>query len=110
MWCEEHHSQARNFLQDLTQLLLVYIDPQSKELVVSSSLPPFQLGQVTFFIKEKNVLVTTQNFHQVVQMGTVHGNYVDTLLHVMFGLYAPAFFENKTWPDSILPQGRGERK
>ena len=111
MWCKEHHSQARDFLQDCSQpVLLIYIDPQSRELAVSSSLPPFQLDQIAFFVKEKNVLVTSQNFHQVVQMGTVRGNLVDTLLHVMLGLYAPAFFENKTWPNSILPQGMGKRK
>ena len=42
------------------------------------------------------------NFHKVFQFGTVQGFHVDTLLRIMHGLYAPAFFSNSTWPDSIL--------
>ena len=101
-WTERHHEQIRDFLLGSSQVLLAYIDPQSEELTLCCSLPPFQLDQVAFFVMEEKVEVTSQNFHQVVQMGTVQGSYVDTLLRVMHGLYAPMLFENKTWPDSIL--------
>jgi dynein heavy chain len=46
--------------------------------------------------------VTAENFHEVLQYGTVKGQHIESLLRLMMGIYAPAFFENTTWPDSIL--------
>lgn len=38
---------------------------------------------------------------QVVQYGSVKGMHIESLLRLMMGIYAPIFFENTTWPDSI---------
>ena len=68
-----------------------------------NGVPPIQMGQASYFVRVKDVKVTASNFHSALQMGTVQGSYVvDTLLRALHGLYAPNFFENKTWPDSIL--------
>ena len=106
-WNNTHQEVMHEFFEtESQQLLVAYIDPQSSELFLCFNLPPFQLPQVAYFIRQENVVVTGENFHHVLQMGTVQGNYVDTLLRVMHGLYAPNFFENKTWPDSILSCSR----
>uniref|UniRef100_H2ZI79 Dynein axonemal heavy chain 2 n=1 Tax=Ciona savignyi TaxID=51511 RepID=H2ZI79_CIOSA len=36
-----------------------------------------------------------------VQWGTLRAGYLDSLLRIMNGIYAPLFFKNKSWPDSI---------
>lgn len=37
----------------------------------------------------------------MVQYGSVKGMHIESLLRLMMGIYAPIFFENTTWPDSI---------
>ena len=103
-WTEEHSQEITKFLQDASRpVLLLYTDQQATELCISSGIPPTQIEQASYFVRVESVRVTGSNFHRVLQMGTVHGGYVDTLLRVMHGLYAPNFFENTSWPDSILP-------
>ena len=102
-WSEKHDIDIEMFLEDPnTPLLLLYIDQSTGELCTVNGIPPVQFEQASYFVRSKNVAVTESNFHTALQNGMVHGNYVDTLLRVMQGLYAPNFFENKTWPDSIL--------
>ena len=96
-----HDIDIEMFLEDPnTPLLLLYIDQSTGELCTANGIPPVQFEQASYFVRSKNVAVTESNFHTALQTGMVHGNYVDTLPHVMQGLYAPNFFENKTWPDS----------
>ena len=102
-WTENHHKEIQLFLQDSSiPMLLLYVDQTTEELCIVNGVPPIQTGQASYFVRAKKVVVTASNFHSVLQMGTVQGSYVSTLLRVMHGLYAPNFFENKTWPDSIL--------
>jgi hypothetical protein len=45
--------------------------------------------------------VTGENFLRSVQYGTVTGAHIRSLLRLMTGIYAPIFFRNTSWPDSI---------
>ena len=102
-WTESHHEEIRLFLQESSApVLLLYMDPITEQLCVMSRIPPLQTEQAAYFVRVQNVLITGSNFHHALQMGTIQGSYVNTLLRVMHGLYAPNFFENTTWPDSIL--------
>ena len=66
-------------------------------------IPPYVVDQLTYLIKQEGVKeVTNENFLKVVQYGTVKAAHIESLLRVMMGIYAPIFFENTTWPDSIL--------
>ena len=104
MWTSEHDSQINHFIVNpLEQLLLIYVDKQNG-LTLCSSLPPIKVEEVAYFAREENAEVTLENFPEVVQFGTIQGSYVDTLLRLMHNVYAPTFFENSTWPDSILTQ------
>lgn len=101
-WTDTHHTNLRLFLEDSTlPALLLYLDATTEELCIVHGIPPVQVQQASFFLRRENVGVTGSNFHRVLQMGTIQGSYVGTLLRVMQGLYAPNFFENKLWPDSI---------
>lgn len=102
LWTAEHNALLTNFITDVQeQLLVVYVDEQYG-LTVCKSIPPHGVKQLAYFVREENAHVTADNFHQVVQFGTIHGSHVDGLLRSLHGLYAPTFFEDTTWPDSIL--------
>ena len=103
MWTAEHMVAMNLFLEDTSrQVLLIYIDERNG-LTTSSSSPTFEVKEIAYFARQENIKITQHNFTDVVQFGTAHGNYVDGLLRAMHDLYAPAFFENRCWPDSILP-------
>ena len=102
MWTATHHRQIMEFLVDTSvQLMLVYIDSRNG-LTLAKAVPAFQLEEVAYFIKPLNVDISETNFYSVLQMGTLKGNFVDSLLRAMHDLYAPTFFESSAWPDSIL--------
>ena len=102
MWRDEHTDTINKFLIDPSQqLLLVYIDEQNG-LTLCSTVPTFAVKEMAYFAREENASLTTETFIRLVQFGTVKGNYVDALLRRMHDLYAPTFFENRSWPDSIL--------
>ena len=101
MWMSEHDALITNFIEDSSQQLLLVFNDAHSGLTISSDLPPFAVKELAYFIREEDVKVTVENFVTVLQFGTVHGASVDTLLRAMHGLYAPTFFENSTWPDSI---------
>lgn len=102
MWTPDHDLTVDTFIADTSeQILLLYIDEQSG-LTICSTLPPIKLEEVAYFARNDNSEITHGNFLHTVQFGTVHGAYVDGMLRAMHDLYAPTFFENETWPDSIL--------
>ncbi len=104
MWTSNHEALIDMFISNTSQLLLlVYVDEQSG-LVVCNTLPAFQLEEVAYFVRNENAEITHGNFIHIVQFGTMHGSNVDGMLRAMHNLYAPTFFENDSWPDSILTE------
>lgn len=49
----------------------------------------------------EDVSVSAANFSYVVQWGNLRSNYLEGLLRLVGGIYAPMFFKNVSWPDSI---------
>ena len=73
-----------------------------KGFVIDHVIPSYQVDQLTYFIKHESAKeITPENFLKVIQYGTVKGAHIESLLRVMMGIYAPVFFENTSWPDSI---------
>ena len=103
MWTDEHTTIINKFLtHPLQQILLLYIDLQNNRLVICETIPTFEVEEIAYFFRDESVNVTPDNFVKVIQFGTIHGSYVDGLLRMMHDLYAPTFFENQSWPVSIL--------
>ena len=103
MWTEEHDSTMDLFISDPSapRLLVAYIDTITG-LTVASSIPVVTVEEMTFFIKKDATQeVTGENFLKTVQYGTITGGHIRSLLRLMTGIYAPVFFGNTTWPDSI---------
>ena len=78
-----------------------YMDPY-KGFIVEHGIPAYNVDQLTYFIKLDDAKeITSDNFLKLVQYGCVKGNHIEGLLRTMMGIYAPIFFENTSWPDSI---------
>lgn len=103
MWKDQHHDAIKRFIEDSSvRLIVAYCDPY-KAFVIEHVIPNFTVEQLSYFIKGEQIAeVTIDNFSRVVQYGSIKGMHIESLLRMMSGIYAPIFFENTSWPDSIL--------
>ena len=102
MWTEEHDATIIKFLRDYThRLLVVYVD-KLLGLQVALSVPPHPVEEMTYMIRFENAVITPDNIEQKLKFGTIKANHIESLLRLMTNVYAPLFFGNKSWPDSIL--------
>lgn len=92
-----------SFIENESIRLLVAYNDQYNGLSVSHCVPSFPVQQLCYFIKSVNTTeVTSHNFLKEIQYGSVKSGHIESLLRIMMGIYAPIFFENRSWPDSIL--------
>ena len=103
LWKEVHDEAINQFINDPgTKLMVAYVDPL-KGFLIEHAIPAYLVDQLTYFIKANSIKeLNADTFLQKVQYGTIKGNHIESLLRMMMGIYAPIFFENTTWPDSIL--------
>ncbi|KAL8578353.1 Dynein heavy chain 2, axonemal [Nucella lapillus] len=101
-WMETHMDSLNNFLNDPNIRMLVAYNDTHRGFCLEYKTPTFPVEQLSYFIKNPSAKeVTADNFLSSVQYGTVNGVYIQSLLRNMMGIYAPVFFENTSWPDSI---------
>lgn len=101
-WTPEQDVQLANFVRDPSQqLLVVFLDPQTG-LTLMDTFPTSPVEELAFFIRRKKEVASAENFSSVVQFGSLSPDSVTGVLKTLHGMYAPMFFGNKTWPDSIL--------
>ena len=103
MWESAHDLAMDSFINCAQTLLVAYIDPING-LVLEHAIPANHCEQMTYFIVAHKVEppITGTDFLKSVQYGTVKAKHIESLLRMMTGIYAPIFFENTSWPDSIL--------
>ena len=103
LWTESHDSAVKDFLRDSTLKLMVAYNDQYRGFCIEYKIPSFSVDQLTYFIKTHTSKdITPDNFFTSVQYGTVKATHIESLLRTMIGIYAPIFFEDTSWPDSIL--------
>ena len=56
---------------------------------------------ILIFRTGTDTVITVKNLNQTIQWGMLRSNYLESLLRIVSGIYAPMFFKNITWPDSI---------
>ena len=101
MWTDVHLQKVDDFISDSQRLLVAYMEPHCG-LCVEHSVPFNPVSELTYFIKRQGTgEITPDNFFKMVQFGTVTAGHIESLLRIMMGIYAPIFFENTSWPDSI---------
>lgn len=100
-WTEAHDELIKGFVSENKRLLVIYIDRLSG-LCCENNVPYVPVEEIAYFVKRyPDNLVTVENFFKTVQYGTLNGGHIQSLLRLMSGIYAPIFFENTSWPDSI---------
>ena len=102
-WTDVHEETLNTFLADRNLRLLVAFNDARRGFCLEYKTPTFPLDQLSYFIKNPGAKeITAETFLKSVQYGTVRGAYIESLLRNMLSIYAPVFFENTSWPDSIL--------
>lgn len=104
MWTPEHEGNISSFAEPTSQarLLVIYVDAQMG-LLVDNAIPTQPVEELTYFIRRADSdPITARNVANTVQFGTVRGGHIESLLRLMHSIYAPLFFDNTSWPDSIL--------
>ncbi|BFZ00250.1 hypothetical protein BsWGS_03289 [Bradybaena similaris] len=90
------------FIKDEFEHLLVAYNDRFQGLTISLSIPVLQVKSICYFIKSFGTKeITSHGFLKDVQYGVIKGGHIESLLRMMMGVYAPIFFENSSWPDSI---------
>lgn len=83
---------------------LFFYMTQNNELRMESEVPRNWTDELNYFIytpDHKIPQITSETFDLLVQYGNVVGSGIESLLRVMSTIFAPSFFCNTTWPDSI---------
>uniref|UniRef100_A0ABM5EJD6 Dynein axonemal heavy chain 2 isoform X2 n=1 Tax=Pogona vitticeps TaxID=103695 RepID=A0ABM5EJD6_9SAUR len=101
MWTEEHEATMELFLKDVTKPLLVFYIDDFAGLKVELLMPHQEQKQLAYFLRQENKEITEENFHEVVQFGTVRKPYLDSLMHMLNAIYLPRLFRKESWPESI---------
>jgi hypothetical protein len=111
LWNESHDKKILEFLSNNERKLLIfYVDepleddkPPSlviqTDMKIRNNIAQFSYLAKSYYSQEIN---NKESFHKYIQHGTFGGNHLRSLLRLCSGLYAPLFFDNKTWPDSEL--------
>lgn len=99
----DHELQIKEFIENPDVRLLVAFNDVLRGFTIMHTIPPYPVSHLCYFIKPANLEeLTNQNFLKDVQYGAIKGGHIESLLRIMMGIYAPIFFENRSWPDSIL--------
>eukprot|EP00106_Octopus_bimaculoides_P014248 XP_014781690.1 PREDICTED: dynein heavy chain 2, axonemal-like [Octopus bimaculoides] len=104
MWNEVDQDMIWQFIEDPSvHVLIIYKDPLNGIIIEHCIRTAFNAKQLCYFIKTPRTKeVTSENFLNVIQYGSVKGpSFLESLLRMLSGVFAPLFFENTTWPDSI---------
>lgn len=100
-WTEDNCLVIRNFIIEPSEMVLtVYFDDDNLQCLLDFPDTPFI--DLTYFIREANDIFKIETFHDKITFGTVNSSVEGSLLSVLENVYAPFFFNNTTWPDSIL--------
>lgn len=102
-WTETHEETLNTFIQDPSIRLMIAFKHARRGFRLEYRAPSFQVDQMSYFMKNSGVTdLKPESFLKSVQYGTLRGAYIESLLRNMLNVYAPVFFENTSWPDSIL--------
>ncbi|KAK9398332.1 dynein heavy chain 2 axonemal-like [Crotalus adamanteus] len=101
MWTDEHLAAMDQFLKDVSQTMLVFYVDDFAGLKVEPVMPHQEQKQLSYFIRQEKAEITEENFHEVVQFGSVRKPYIDSLMRMLNAVYLPRLFRKGSWPESI---------
>lgn len=104
-WLDEHTIFVlTEFVPSNGADILYFYMLAENELHVASGIPMGSYSDIYYFLRTKEGMkneITSENFARTVLHGSIIGQGIESLLRVMSSVYAPTFFTNEAWPDSI---------
>jgi hypothetical protein len=88
------------FLNKSAEVLSIYFDGIT--LKAELGFPTVPVKDMTYFLKDATDNVSPENFNEVITFGTTNDSIEGTMLSVVEHVYAPIFFIETSWPESIL--------
>ena len=108
MWNDDLNAKIVEFLANSDLRLLTfftdYSDSVNKLKIQAKNEVPVNLTDKFFYLIKSycsQEIDDQESFQKYVQYGIFNGRPLASLLKLTSGLYAPLFFGNQTWPDSI---------
>lgn len=103
-WTADHAVQIHEEFEKSENELLVAYMHHKNGLLLETNFPTGRVNELVYFIKKRGhhgEQLTSDNFQELIQHGSICGRGIDSLLRTMMGIYAPSYFANTIWPDSI---------
>jgi dynein heavy chain len=88
------------FLNRSAEVLSIYFDDIT--LKAALGFPTVPVKDMTYFLKDCTDTVSPENFNEIITFGTTNDSIEGTMLSVVEHVYAPVFFNETSWPESIL--------
>lgn len=104
-WTEQHTEFINKDFVPVGNVDVIFCSMRlNSGLKLESNFPMNVFKDINYFIRTKEGLgevITSENFFRTVQHGSIIGQGIESLMRIMVTIYAPTFFKNTTWPDSI---------
>ena len=112
MWTEGSTAIAGEFFSNrsLTRLI-IYIDEEFGLVLSVQQVPNLsqKVKKIQYFLKPNGEIdITPENVDRECQYGMIQGDTMDSLLHLMTGMFVPTFLSNGTWPESVRKDFSGQ--
>uniref|UniRef100_A0A1A9UDL7 DHC_N1 domain-containing protein n=1 Tax=Glossina austeni TaxID=7395 RepID=A0A1A9UDL7_GLOAU len=98
-WTEENLDIIRRWLMEVDQALLTIFYDANK-LSACLGFPVAPVSDLTYFYREPNFIFTVENFHDEIDIGTLHEDVDGCLLKVLQLVFAP-ILRNSDWNDNV---------
>ena len=106
LWNEEHSSTIEDFASMTTAAsLFMHV---KEDMLFVSSLVPKKAEQIIYFVKNAGSSLSPTNIDVSVQYGTINGDSIESLLHLMNGIYVKRLRNIKSWPESVQKEFSGQ--
>ncbi|KAJ9574122.1 hypothetical protein L9F63_008536 [Diploptera punctata] len=100
-WTPETVETIKLYFSTKTDTVLsVFFD--NVTLKATFGFPSQPVKDLTYFLKDSTDRITAENFSDTMMFGTTNESIEGSILSVLENIYAPIFFDETTWPDSIL--------
>ncbi|KAL9923028.1 dynein heavy chain 2, axonemal kl-2 [Glossina fuscipes fuscipes] len=98
-WAEENLDIIRRWLMEVDQpLLTIFYD--ANKLSACLGFPVAPVSDLTYFYREPNFIFSVGNFHDEINIGTLHEDVDGCLLKVLQLVFAP-ILRNSDWNDNV---------
>lgn len=100
-WNEECFTVIREFMMEPMHPIITIFFEDDK-LTALLGIPTITVYDLTYFLREPDMIFTVDGFHDEVTFGTFVESVEGSLLKMLELVYAPVFFSVTNWPESIL--------